>query len=70
MSTSAKVAGAVTLVSHAKGDPMTTKKCPVCEWEINETAITVKIAGQDVTVCCQECADKLQPQTAGEGRGQ
>jgi hypothetical protein len=35
-------------------------KCPVCDWEIKDGGVTVQADGKAVTVCCQECADKLR----------
>ncbi len=35
-------------------------KCPVCDWEIKDGGIKVTASGKSVTVCCQECADKLK----------
>lgn len=40
-------------------------KCPVCDWEIKDNGVKVKTGGKEVTVCCQECADKLKAQAAG-----
>ena len=39
---------------------MATKECPVCHWIIEESATTVIISGEEITVCCEECADKLR----------
>jgi ribosome-binding protein aMBF1 (putative translation factor) len=39
---------------------MTTKKCPVCDWEIKEGGIKVKVAGKEITVCCDDCAKKAR----------
>ncbi|MCC6677798.1 MAG: hypothetical protein IT436_11685 [Phycisphaerales bacterium] len=43
-------------------------KCPVCDWEIKDKGVKVKSGGKEVTVCCQECADKLKAQPAGARR--
>jgi ribosome-binding protein aMBF1 (putative translation factor) len=43
-----------------KGEGMKTKKCPVCAWEIKDEGIPVKVGGKEVTVCCDECAQKLK----------
>jgi ribosome-binding protein aMBF1 (putative translation factor) len=37
-----------------------TKTCPVCDWEIKDDGIKVKVAGQEITVCCDDCAKKAQ----------
>lgn len=39
---------------------MTTKTCAACDYALDANAIQVKIGGQTVEVCCQECADKLK----------
>jgi len=39
---------------------MTTTKCPVCDWEIKDGGIKVKVAGKEITVCCDECARQAQ----------
>jgi len=39
---------------------MTTKKCPVCDWEIKGGGINVKVAGKEITVCCDDCATKAK----------
>ena len=35
---------------------MKTAKCPVCDWEIKDGGIKVKVAGKEITVCCDDCA--------------
>jgi hypothetical protein len=37
-----------------------TSKCPVCDWEIKDGGINVQVEGKEVTVCCEECADKAK----------
>lgn len=39
---------------------MNTQKCPVCDWDINDGGIKVNVGGQEITVCCDECAQKAQ----------
>ncbi len=39
---------------------MNTKKCPVCDDEINGDGIKVKVAGKEITVCCADCAKKAK----------
>ncbi len=36
------------------------KKCPVCEWEIQDGGVVITVGGQRVTVCCAECAEKAK----------
>jgi ribosome-binding protein aMBF1 (putative translation factor) len=39
---------------------MNTSKCPVCDWAINDGGIKVTVAGKEITVCCDECAEKVK----------
>jgi hypothetical protein len=39
---------------------MTAKTCAACDCVLDSTAIQVKIGGQTVEVCCDECAQKLK----------
>ena len=39
---------------------MKTKKCPVCDWELKGDAKKVKVKDRTVTVCCDECAEKVK----------
>lgn len=39
-------------------------RCPVCDWELTNATVKVRIDGRDVAVCCEECAAKLQAQPA------
>jgi ribosome-binding protein aMBF1 (putative translation factor) len=39
---------------------MKTTKCPVCDWEIKDGGIKVKVAGKEITVCCDDCAKQAQ----------
>jgi len=43
-----------------KGRFMATKKCPVCDWEIKDAGIAVKVGEKQLTVCCDDCAKKAQ----------
>jgi ribosome-binding protein aMBF1 (putative translation factor) len=43
---------------------MATKKCPVCDWEIKDGGIKVKVAGKEITVCCDDCAKKAKEEPA------
>ncbi len=43
---------------------METRKCPVCDWEIKDHGIRVKVAGREITVCCDECAKKAAEDAA------
>lgn len=38
---------------------MAEKTCAACDCKLDENAIKVKINGQVVEVCCDECAEKL-----------
>ena len=49
------------LVNSFRGDKgMNTSKCPVCDWAINDGGIKVTVAGKEITVCCDECAEKAK----------
>lgn len=39
---------------------MKTTKCPVCDWDVQEGGIKVSVGGQEIVVCCDECAKKAQ----------
>ena len=43
---------------------MTVEKCPVCDWEIKDGGIKVKVGGKEVAVCCDDCAKKVQEEPA------
>jgi hypothetical protein len=43
---------------------MKTTKCPVCNWDIKEGGIKVKVGGKEITVCCDECAEKAKKSPA------
>jgi len=39
---------------------MTTKTCAACDCELDANPIKVKIGGNTVEVCCEECAQSLK----------
>jgi len=39
---------------------MNTEKCPVCDWAINDGGIKVTVGGKEITVCCDECVQKVE----------
>ena len=43
---------------------MAAKTCPVCDWEIKDGGITVKVGEKEVVVCCDDCAEKAKAGTA------
>ena len=43
-----------------KEDAMKTSKCPVCDWEIKDGGIKVKVGGKEITVCCDDCLKQAQ----------
>jgi ribosome-binding protein aMBF1 (putative translation factor) len=45
---------------RAKGEIMKATKCPVCDWEIKDGGIKVKVAGKQITVCCDDCAKQVK----------
>jgi hypothetical protein len=43
---------------------MTAKTCAACDCELDANAIEVKIGGNTVEVCCDECAQTLREAAA------
>lgn len=39
---------------------MKTQKCPVCDWDIKDDGIKVKVGGKEIVVCCDDCAKKAK----------
>ncbi len=39
---------------------MSEKTCAACDYVLDANAISVKIGGKSVEVCCEECAQKLR----------
>ncbi len=39
---------------------MATKKCPVCDSAIEDDGKPVEVGGKTITVCCDDCATKVQ----------
>ncbi|WP_187471121.1 MULTISPECIES: hypothetical protein [Luteimonas] len=39
---------------------MSEKTCAACDYPLDANAITVRIGGQAVEVCCEDCAVKLR----------
>jgi hypothetical protein len=39
---------------------MSKRTCAACDYELDDSAIQVKIGGQVVEVCCDDCAAKLK----------
>ena len=39
---------------------MKALKCPVCDWEIKDGGIKIRIGGKEITVCCDDCAAKAK----------
>jgi ribosome-binding protein aMBF1 (putative translation factor) len=35
-------------------------KCPVCDWEIKDGGIKVKVGNRELVVCCDDCAKKAK----------
>ena len=64
MSLARKIAATLMLISNSRRYVMRTKKCPVCDWEIKDGGIKVKVAGKEITVCCDDCAQKAKESPA------
>jgi hypothetical protein len=43
---------------------MKAQKCPVCDWEIKDGGIQVTVGDKAVTVCCDDCANKVKANSA------
>jgi len=41
-------------------DQMKDNTCAVCDCELDDTRIAVRIGGKTVEVCCEECATVLR----------
>ena len=39
---------------------MSEKTCAACAYPLDENAFEVRIGGQTVEVCCEECATRLK----------
>jgi len=39
---------------------MSEKTCAACDYPLDDNAIQVRVGGQTVEVCCEECAVKLR----------
>jgi hypothetical protein len=51
---------------------MTAKTCAACDCELDANAIKVKVGGNTVEVCCEECARALgeaEAATSGQTPG-
>jgi hypothetical protein len=44
------------------------KTCAACGYVIDANAITVKIGGRSVEVCCEECTQKLREASSAAKR--
>ena len=64
MSVARKFAVTLMVISNSRRDAMKTKKCPVCDWEIKDGGIQVKVGGSEITVCCDDCAKKAKASQA------
>jgi RNase P subunit RPR2 len=52
--------GAAWMAGMQRNNTMSEKTCAACDYPLDASAITVKIGGQAVEVCCEECATKLR----------
>ena len=43
---------------------MAEQKCPICDWAITDGGIKVTVSGKEITVCCDECAEKAMTEAA------
>lgn len=49
---------------------MSEKTCAACDYPLDENALEVRIGGQTVEVCCEECAIKLREAHANASASQ
>jgi RNase P subunit RPR2 len=45
---------------HHRSKTMSEKTCAACDYPLDENAIEVRVGGQTVEVCCEDCATKLR----------
>lgn len=45
----------------------TEEKCPVCDWKITGGGIKIKVGAKEITVCSNECAQKVKEDPARYG---
>jgi hypothetical protein len=66
MSSHWKISATLVFASISKkgGDVMKSKKCPVCDWEIQDVGTKVRLGGTEITVCCDDCAKKAKENPA------
>lgn len=43
-----------------KSSPAAKAKCPVCDYDLDAGAITVRVGGKTARVCCDDCKRKLE----------
>jgi hypothetical protein len=67
MSAAREGRGGRSVRSRFKGRLMKAKKCPVCDWEIKDGGIKVKVGGKEIIVCCDDCAKKAKEGSAKSG---
>jgi ribosome-binding protein aMBF1 (putative translation factor) len=36
------------------------ERCPVCDWQITGEGVTITVGGKEITVCCDECGEKVK----------
>jgi len=41
-----------------------TEGIPVCDWEIKDDGIKATVGGKEITVCCDDCANKAKESPA------
>ena len=46
--------------AHYWSTTMSEKTCAACDYPLDENAIQVRVGGQTVEVCCEDCATKLK----------
>jgi hypothetical protein len=64
LASSATGAASPAFVVQLRANRMKTTKCPVCNWDIKDGGIKVKVGGKEITVCCEDCATKAKEKPA------
>jgi len=45
---------------HDRSTTMSEKTCAACDYPLDGNAIEVRVGGQVVEVCCEDCATRLR----------
>lgn len=51
------------------GKATSKEKCPVCDYDLDASAIRVKVQDREIRVCCEDCRKALQASPEKYTRG-